>query len=423
MSRMAIAQPIDVALHGSAERYGDLCVHAIVDARRSFSHAEVFEAVRATVAAFPVLDCVYKPRFFRDLWIRAKAPLSDTVHVGDTGDLEAETQRWTQRHIDPTRERSLRVVLFPSGSGTRLVVSLSHLAVDGAGMAAVGHVFASHLHGVPPSLPVEPRRDLRRAQDGLQIQHLPVLARDMARTVLQHYRVLSAAPRERPYPVDGSPVASTRHLVFEAAEIEAIRARCGPGTSVNDLLVAVLARMGAQRSSEGPVAVLYTMDLRRFSRAPHLSAANASTILTTVVPRAATATLQDTVKAVRELTARHRNSLLGPAFLLLPVALVGAAPHALIRRVLPWIHPVLIDLPLRRGLIFTNVGRLDHGLGPFAEGIDSIRVVGPNVRGVDVPAIIAFGHKGRVHLELFAPPGLGEEALNELETELRQALH
>ncbi len=208
----------------------------------------------------------------------------------------------------------------------------------------------------------------------------------------------------------------------EAAEVEALKARCGPGTSVNDLLLAAVARAGAKRSTKGPVSVHYTMDLRRFTRSPHLSATNVSAILSAVVPREATRDLATAARAVREITAGHRSSLVGPAFLLFPMVLARRLPHALLRRILPLIHLVMVDVPLGRGLIFTNVGKLDHGLGPFADDIESLRVVGPNIRGVPAPAIVAFGLGGRLHLELFAAPGLAEEALDELEQELREAL-
>ena len=70
----------------------------------------------------------------------------------------------------------------------------------------------------------------------------------------------------------------------------------------------------------------------------------------------------------------------------------------------------------------TNVGRIDDGVAAFGDAIERVRIVGPNIRGVSVPAIVAYGFRGELHLELFAPPGLGEGALDELERELRDAL-
>lgn len=419
---MSKALLMDVGLQGSAIRYGDLCVHGVLDLRRSFARHELERAVRETVLSFPVLGCIYEKHFFRDRWVPAQIPISEMVHIGTGAELERETSSWTERSLDPTRERPFRVVILPKPEGCRLVLSISHWATDGAGMAAVGHVFGSHLYGVRPALPVEPRRDLRRALNGLSLRHVPVLVRDLAKSLIQPWRVWSAGPRNRPYPADFSGKPFSKQIVIEKSTLEALEARCGRRVRVNDLLVAVVSMVSAKRSSYGPVSVLYTMDLRRFSRLPHLSVTNASSILTTMIPREATNDIVDAVAAVEKVTKHHRESLAGPAFLLLPLLLTGATPHGLVRRLLPAVQPLLIDLPLSRGLIFTNVGKLDQGLGPLVDDIIDFRAVGPNVKGIAAPAIIAFGLRGRIHLELFAAPGLAREALDELESELREAL-
>jgi len=419
---MSKAQLADAGLHGSVERFGDLCVHGVLDMRRSFERDELERAVHATVEDFPILGCLYEPRFFRDQWVPARAPISEMVHVGTGHDIERETNEWTERSIDPRRERSLRVVLLPKSEGCRLVCSISHWATDGAGMAAVGHVFGAHLYGVRPALPVEPRRDLRRTLDGLKLRHVPVLARDLASSLLQPWRVWEAGPRNRPYPAEPSDKLLSKQIVIDKATLEALQERCGKHVRVNDLLVAVMSMVAAKRSSYGPVSVLYTMDLRRFSRTPHLSVANVSSIMTTIVPRQATENFVDAVRAVEKVTKHHRESLAGPAFLLLPMLLTGAAPHGLVRRMLPAVQPILVDLPVSRGFIFTNVGKLDQGLGPWADDIVNLRIVGPNVKGIAAPAIVAFGLRGQIYLELIAPPGLGRQALDELESELLDVL-
>lgn len=419
---MTNAQLADVGLHGSADRYGELCVHAVLDVRRSFTRDELERAARAIVASFPVLGCVYEARFFRDQWVPVEAPISEMVHVGIEEDLEKDTNVWTERWIDPAHERPFRVVLLPKPEGCRLILSISHLATDGAGMAAIGHVFAAHLYGVRPVLPVEQRRDVGRALDGLRLQHIPVFLRDLAASVQQPWRVWSAGPRNRPYPEDAVAKSSSKQIVLEQSTLAALEARCGKRVRVNDLLVAIVGMVSAKRSSYGPVSILYTMDLRRFSQAPHLSVTNASSILTTVIPREATENLIDAVHAVEKETRKHRESLVGPAFLLLPMLLAGPAPHEFVRRLLPAVHPLLVELPVSRGFIFTNVGKIDQGLGPLADDIVDIRAVGPSIKGISAPAIIAFGFRGRTYLQLFAPPGMSARALDELESELREVI-
>jgi NRPS condensation-like uncharacterized protein len=421
---MLPAELSDVGLYESMSRYGDLCIHAVIDLRRAFSREELERAVTATIADFPVLGRAYEARFWRDRWRPVDGPVSDVVHVvDDPADLEAETDTWVRRPIAFTRERPLRVVSLRRRGGSRVILTVMHLAVDGGGLAAVGHVLASHLYRVRPSAPADARRDIRGSLDRLRWYHLPLLVRDVARSLVQPLRTYGAARRERPYPASGSREAAWRHLVIGSVDLADVKARCrARRASVNDALIAALARVAAGRSTGGPVAVLYTMDLRRYARAPRLTAANTSSILTAVVPRAAVGDLAETAGAVAAITARHRRGLDGPAFLAIPLALGAAAPHALARRFTRWMFPLLIDVPLRRGFLVTNVGKLDGGLAVFGSDVEALRVIGPNIDGVRVPVVVAYGLRGELHLELYAPRGLAARALEDLEGELRSAL-
>lgn len=413
----------DVGIYGAMHRYGDMCIHAVIDLSRAFSRDELERAVAATLADFPVLGKRYRPGFWRDRWITVEGPISDAVHVEEAADIEARTEAWLRRSLDATRERQVRLVALAREGRMRIILSVLHLAADGAGVAAVGHVLGSHLYGTPPALPIERRRDVWRALDGLGLRHAPVIARDIAGLAVQTLRQAAAARRERPYPRDAAAPSTWRHIVIASDELRRLQARCSARASVNDLLIAAMARVAAGRSRGGPVVITYTMDLRRYSRAPRLSAANTSSILTAVVPRrAAEGDLATAAGAVSAITARQRGSLVGPAFMLGPYALGAAVPHGVARSLVRALGPVLVDMPLSRGMLVTNVGRIDQGIEPFAGDILSVRIVGPNIAGVPVPAVVAFGYRGDLHLDVFAPPGLGEAALDELEAELAQAL-
>jgi NRPS condensation-like uncharacterized protein len=417
------AELVDVALFGATSRYGDLCIHAVVDLRRSFGRAALERAFADAIAAFPILGRRYETRLWRDAWTPVAGPVGDAVHVLDPPDVEAETLAWVRRPIDVARERPLRVLSLARGAGSRLIVSILHTAVDGAGAAAVAHVLGASLYGVTPSAPTDARRSLRHALDGLRAHHAPALVRDAAIAAQEPRRLLSAGHRARAYEVASDSDASFRHLVIPADELARLRARTGvTGASVNDLLVAGLARVAASRSNEGPALVLYTMDLRRYGAAARLRAANNSTVLPALVPREATTDLASAAAAVMAITAGHRGSLLGPGFMLATMALALAMPHAIVRRLMPAFGAYAVDQPLRRGLLVTNVGRLDDGLAAFGDDVEDVRIIGPNIRGVPIPAVVAFGYRGALHLELFAAPGLAEGSLTELEDELFAAL-
>lgn len=422
---MVRAELADVGLFGSMERYGDFGIHAVIDLRRRFTQAELEAALVATIRAFPVLGRCYVPGFWRDRWQRVDAPLSAAVHVLEETlpDLEKVTESWVRRPIDSARERPIRLVSLARDGGSRLIFSVTHLAVDGAGAAAVGHVLGSHLYGCEPAAPIDARRNVGSALEGLSWYHLPVLARDVAGMLALPVRTYRVAKRARDFAAGGSTEAHWRHTTFSASEVDELKARCRPrGASVNDALIAALARVAAARSSRGPIAVMYTMDLRRFSGSPRLTAANTSAILSVIVPRHEVADHASTAEAVARVTSRQHRGLAGPAFLLAPIALAIGTPHAWARQLTRWLHPVLIDAPLARGLMFTNVGRIDAGLSAFGADIERVRVIGPNITGVRVPAVVAFGYRGELHLQLFAAPGLAASALEELESELCAAL-
>ncbi len=187
-----------------------------------------------------------------------------------------------------------------------------------------------------------------------------MLARDVAATLLLPFRTYKAAKRERHFPTSPSSHASWRHLTIAAADVERIKARCKPlGASVNDALIAALARVAAGRSTRGPLAVMYTMDLRRYAGSPRLTPGGCT---------------------------------------------------------------LMIDLlpPQRAGLHERRPRR--SGLAAFGHDIEDLYVIGPNIANVTVPAVVAFGYRGGVHLELFGCAGIAPEALEQLEAELREAL-
>ncbi len=414
---MLRAELADVGLFGAMDRVGDLGMHIVIDLRRSFTRAELERAVQGAIDAFPVLGRRYVPGFWRDHWEAVDGPVSDAVHVIDEpGDLDAATATWARCPIDSTRERPLRLVLLRNGRGARLIMTITHLSTDGGGAAAVGHVLGAHLYGIPTQAPTDARRSVRSTLEGLRLVHLPVLARDMASAFMMPLSTLRASPRERTFPRDASEQPHWRHFVISAAAVEQLKTL--GKASINDLLIAALARVSAARSTRGPLAVMYTMDLRRYAGSPRLTAANTSAIMTVIVPREDIVSLASAARAVATVTAQQRGSLEGPAFLVTPTALMIGAPHAWVRRAVRWVHPVFLDFPLERCLIFTNVGRIDHGLTAFGEDVEDVHIIGPNVKGLQTPAIVAFGFRGALHVEIFGAPGLSPSGLLDLENEL-----
>ena len=143
--------------------------------------------------------------------------------------------------------------------------------------------------------------------------------------------------------------------------------------------------------------------------------------MSAIMPREALANLETAARAAADVTARDRRELAGPAFLLGPYALAAGVPHGLARGLVRLLSPAMVDLPLDRGLLVTNVGRIDDGLTAFGDDLEHVRIIGPSIRNMPVPVVVAFGFRGALHLELFAGPGLGAGALDEMEREIHEA--
>lgn len=416
------ARPADVLLYALMQRYGDLAISAVIDLRRSFEAADLERAFAATLADFPVLGCRYRPGFTKDRWLPVVAPLSEAVICETSADWEGRADHWLRVPVVPERDRQLRVVALEHEGRTRLIVTVMHLAVDGAGVAAVGHVFGAHLYGLPPALPIDRRRGLRQSLDGLGPAALLGAPGGLVRALVAAAALVTARPRARDFTADAGAPASWRHVTLSAASIARVHARLGRKASMNDVLVAALSRAVARRLEGGRPLVFYTMDLRRYGSAARFVAANVSSVLVARLPASALGSLEEAVKALSPRSARQRRGLDGPSMLLAPLALARLLPHGLARAIYLAAAPEILEVPMRRGVLITNVGRIDRGLAAFDADLEQIRIVGPNVRNLGAPLIVAYGHRGALHLSIYGSPGLGALANAELEADLCEAL-
>jgi NRPS condensation-like uncharacterized protein len=420
---MLNAELTDAALFALRARHGDMAMHAVVDLRTAFTRDKLENALRATVAAFPVLGHCYRPGLWRDRWVEVTAPLSDSVHViriTSDASIEDHTSAWVREPIVPTRDRPIRVVAILRDQGMRLILSILHLVGDGAGVAAASHVFGSHLRGAVPDLPTNTRRDVMLALDGLPWLAIPRALKAFAGLMLDPVRHALAARLQSRRADSAAEPAAWSQIRIARAELEHLKQQCG--ATVNDVLIGALARVAGERSEKGRVVITYTMDLRRHGKEPRLTVTNASSILSAVIPRGALTDLPAAASAAAEITARQRRKLSGPAFMLGPRTLLGGAPHAALRGLVPFVAPLMVDLPLGRGLMVTNVGRVDDALGAFGDDVQDLRFVGPFVERLPIPVIVAFGYRGDLHLAFFAPQGIGRARMEELAADVVRTL-
>ena len=419
---MHTAQTLDAVFNAVSSRFGHVVFHATVDLRRRFTREEMIEAVEATLGDFPILGCRYEQRFWRDVWVPIEGASSLMVHEQRAGeDLDADTEAWVHRRLDPARDPSLRVVILTREGGCRLVVSLLHIAVDGGGGMAVAQSLGAHLYGKAPLAPTSDERGISIIFKALGLMRMPLLAVGVAWQSMLAVTIYRAQERVRAYEADPSGPMGWRHLDLSPEQTARFKARCkAAGGSINDGLIAVLSRGVQGRTERGPLPVGYTVDLRRFVWPPRLLASNLSGIALAFVERGAGG-LDGAIASAARTTRLHRRFLMGPAYVVGPATLV-AAPHAYVRVLSRFIASHLISPVFDRALVLTNIGRLDAGLEVFGDDIEAVHIIGPLLEGVPMPFVCAIGFGGGLSLQVVGPPGMSARALDLFIHDLQEAL-
>ena len=154
------------------------------------------------------------------------------------------------------------------------------------------------------------------------------------------------------------------------------------GGTINDALVAAMCQVLGARTDRGPVTVSYTIDLRRYLARPRLVVANLSSVLLVTLTR--DELRSDPLSAVIAQTRAHRRQMAGLAYILGLQSSLRLAPHALLRRVFPLLARWFITPGLERGMIMTNIGPMDRGVGFFGDDVRDLRIIGPTLEGVPV---------------------------------------
>jgi len=407
----------DVVLVAAAHAVGVLTHHALVDLAHDLDDDRLLRAVERTLADIPVLGCRYVHGQRRDRWEGVSHPVEEDVHIERVPEVEAATHAWIERRLTPEGGRQLRIVLLRHPDGSRLVISLTHAAVDGAGSMAVAATLGAHLTGRPP-LPVEARRSLMLPISGLPLKAKALLPLAVIKETVHPLRMVTQ-PAHDAFAGTGPP--GWVDLVLDVDTTSALKERARrSGGTVNDALVAALARVAASHVRGDTVWVAYTVDFRRYlGPPPRLLAGNLSGVATVALDRSL-ARGPDALPAVVGQTRMHRSRLSALSHLLGLVSPIRLLPHPLAHRLVPWMSRLLLRPGLRRGLIVTNIGRIDAGIGAFGDLIKDLRIIGPSADLAPIPTVAAFGLKGRLHLHVHSAPG--QEAAGALSRQLHGAL-
>jgi NRPS condensation-like uncharacterized protein len=419
------AEMVEVVVHALEAKHPHVHLHLVMELERDISREQLIAALRGLVAAFPVLGCRYQPHWWRDRWVPWDGELATLCHVDRPEDIDAATRAWAARPMRYLEEPTVRLAFFarPDGAGGRLVLTLHHMTADGGGTKAAGAVLAALLCGAEPDPPATDDRALRNVIKSLRARDLPVLLQEMALESVTPISMLRVQALDHGTPSGtGSPDPSWLAVRLDEQRTASFVAACkARGATINDGLVATVARLAARRADRGPVAVAYTVDLRRYLRWTKAQVTNLAGVSMVVLDRAATASAPAALDAVVRVIGSQKQRLTGLAYALLPAFTVGWLPDGLVRRtgamIIGWILK-----RFQRSIALTNIGSLDAVLAPFGDDVSGACVVGPFVHGNPVPIITITGFRGTLTLQVVSTNTHSDEDLRSFAAELEGLL-
>jgi NRPS condensation-like uncharacterized protein len=406
----------DALIRGMADRCGHLHLHLVVDLRRGFTETALEAAVAGLIDDYPVLGCRYVPHPWRDRWEPWGGEVGGLISRERVdGPLEVATARHVDRPFELEATPPFRVAFLEHGAGCRLMLSVHHMVADGGGLKAMANDVAARLSGVAPDPRPGCARGFGEALRAIRARDLPRLGLEAAREALRPLSMLRVHALDRRFERDALGVMPRwRTVSLRDAEAARFADRCrGVGATLNDGLVATVARLAAARGHRGPVAAAYTIDLRRHLAAPRALVTNLHAVAVVTARRDALASPEAAIRAISKAIGEQKRRLFGLSYVALPALAFGWLPHGLLRRA----SGIVVDrllAPMRRALALTNIGALDRALAPFGADACDASILGPFVRGLDAPVVVATGFKGSLTLHVCAAGHVAVTALDEV---------
>ncbi len=413
----------EAVMSGIAGDHPHMHLHVVLDLRRAFDREALGDAARAVQRTFPVLGSRHERRWWRDRWVALGEDPARRVHhdvIAEDG-LQRATEAWVARELDVETEAPWRVLALSHDAGCRLIVTVHHFVGDGAGALAVANVFLARLFERPPRAPAGTDRSLGQIFRGLGLRDLPTVLAELWREAFKPAALVGTSPVRF---AGGSDTRAPRWrtLSFDVDETARFTDACrAADATVNDGLVATLARV---KRSEGPsarVGVAYTIDTRRYLREPFNVVTNLPAVELVALDAGDLEDPAAAIRAAARCTASQKRRLPGIAYNLLPFLTLWWMPHGAIRRVGALFIERLLGL-VGRVLVMTNLGAMDDYLAPAGEDLDRAHVVGPFVGRVDVPVVTATGFRGTLTLAVGANGRLATSALDAHTSAVRSAI-
>lgn len=409
----------DACFFGGRAAIGDVQLHMVVDLADPFTVEELRAAATATVEAFPILGCRYRPGWWRDRWEAAPDLPSPVEERSVEEAVEEVTTELVRRPLDPREVGPWRVVQIRAGDGCRLLISVAHMLADANGALVVVHELARHLSGGPsrqawPDRPME--RGMGQLLRAIRLRDLGQLLLQSASEALLPVRYLGMArPVDHWHPnADRDGRELYRTVTVDVGRGTPMRERCRSlGCTLNDALVSTLALLNRSLSAKGNLGNIFTVNLRKLLRDERPRIANLSGMEMVVLPRALVTDLEGTAVEVSRRIGRKKRRFAGLPPLIANFSTAWAMPHALLRPIIGlWLRYAMAVL--NRGLTVTNIGAMDPYVEPLGDRATGASMIGPFLNMLGPPLITAAGFRDRLTLQVAGFDGRYQHQLDQV---------
>ena len=258
------AEAFDVCQYLCWEVYDPL-VRCRIDFAGRIDEETLKQAVTESLGTIPLMGCCFEGSGRKPYWLARGFTGDDMVRVVEAGsDADGEITSALSSRIDFRAEPQLKIIIVRCGEADTLCAVVSHLVCDAAGfkqyLCCVAGIYTKMRHGEPISAP-------RRYPRGTK----PLYART---GLLEKIRIWRIPQPVHEYKLKdqggvdfhaGTSDTYMEHRSLSPQEFASFRAFAKQnGATVNDGLMALYARAFCRETGTTHLALVSTIDLRRF---------------------------------------------------------------------------------------------------------------------------------------------------------------
>jgi NRPS condensation-like uncharacterized protein len=246
---------------------GESVIQLEMEFTQKLDAARLARAATLALDAEPVLGCRFVHHWWKPYWVRLA---HDVGSVFSEAQNEAEFESFKLAPIDAYKGPQIRVCLWNSADGARLLLKVSHQVADAAGVRSVSMVISSIYSRLSyePDYQPEPNlkssRGVRQVLRAIPLHSYPVF---FLQNLRDHQNQVRGGTLTLPFP-DGSlqPLSFINRFLPQDRVLRLVEQGRMYNATINDLLLAAFFRalvITANWDGRSQLRVNMTIDLRR----------------------------------------------------------------------------------------------------------------------------------------------------------------